>query len=67
VLTTALNKKKLLYKDAGHVARVGELRLANNIVTQKYARKRPFERPGCRWKYNIWTAVKAFRLGVGLT
>jgi hypothetical protein len=32
---------------------MGELRIANNIVAQKYARKTPFERPGCRWKYNI--------------
>jgi hypothetical protein len=45
---------------------VGELRIANNIVTQ-YVRKKPFERPGCRWKYNISSAVKALRLGVGLT
>jgi hypothetical protein len=37
---------------AGHVARIGEMRNAHNLVG-KPNDKRPFQRPRDRWKYNI--------------
>jgi hypothetical protein len=38
---------------AGHVARMGEVRGAYNILVGKPERRRPLGRPRCRWEDNI--------------
>jgi hypothetical protein len=40
-------------KWAGHVARMGEMRNAYNILVGKPEGKRPLGRPRCRWEDNI--------------
>jgi hypothetical protein len=38
---------------AGHMARMGEVRGAYNILVGRPAGRRPLGRPGRRWEYNI--------------
>jgi hypothetical protein len=38
---------------AGHVARMGEMRITYNILTENLERKRPLRRPRSKWEDNI--------------
>jgi len=40
-------------KWAGHVARMGEMRITYNILTENLERKRPLRRPRSKWEDNI--------------
>jgi hypothetical protein len=38
---------------AGHIAQMGKIRNAYNILVRKPEEKRPFRRPRCRWEDNF--------------
>jgi hypothetical protein len=42
-----------IMRRAGHVARMGEMRITYTILVEKPERKRPFWIPGRRWEDNI--------------
>jgi hypothetical protein len=48
---------------AGHVARMGEKRIAYRILVVKPERKRPLERPRRRWVDNIKMDLRGIRWG----
>jgi hypothetical protein len=50
----------------GHVARIVDRRVAYKILRRGTGRKRPFERPRCRWKDNIKMDVQEMRWAHGL-
>jgi hypothetical protein len=45
-------------KWAGHVARMGEVRGAYNILVGRLEGRRPLGRPRCRWEDNIKMALR---------
>jgi hypothetical protein len=48
---------------AGHVARMGEMRGAYNILVGKPERRRPLGRPRRRWEGNIKMDLREIRFG----
>jgi hypothetical protein len=48
---------------AGHVACMGELRGANNILVWKPEGRRPLGRPRCRWEDNIKMNLREIGFG----
>jgi hypothetical protein len=48
---------------AGHVARMGEERKVYNVLVGKPERKRPLERPRCRWEDGIRMDLREIGLG----
>jgi hypothetical protein len=48
---------------AGHVARMGEVRGAYNILVGRPERRRPLGRPRCRWEDNIKMDLKETGFG----
>jgi hypothetical protein len=48
---------------AGHVARTGESRGVYWVLIGKHVRKRPLERPRCRWEDNIKTDLQEIECG----
>jgi hypothetical protein len=51
---------------AGHVARVGNTRVAYRVLVGRTAGKIPIERPTRRWEDNMKWILKEIRLGHGL-
>jgi hypothetical protein len=47
----------------GHVARIGEVRGAYNILVGKPEGRRPLGRPRCRWKDNIKMDLREIGFG----
>jgi hypothetical protein len=51
--TIVLVMKSRRKRGAGHVAHIGEGRGVYRVLVEKPERKRPLERPRCRWEDNI--------------
>jgi hypothetical protein len=47
----------------GHVARMGEVRGAYNILVGRLGGRRPLGRPRCRWEDNIKMDLREIRFG----
>jgi hypothetical protein len=47
----------------GHVARIGEVRGAHNILVGKPEGRRPLGRPRCRWEDNIKMDLREIGFG----
>jgi hypothetical protein len=48
---------------AGHVARMGEVRGAYNILVRRLEGRRPLGRPRCRWEDNIKMDLREIGFG----